>query len=128
MSKINFLTRWKIQLNSTDIKLRKVALTEIVEMFNKINEESQHDVYILLIHADICHFLSEVVTYRDRNLMSLANKVVCHLSETQEFFKRDFFKIFRGYLRVITSFPMVSDGSKKHQSDIFTCVNIFFKR
>ena len=127
MRQINFLTRWKIQLNSTDSKLRVIALTEIVEMLNNLPEEMQFEISKLFINSDICHFLSEIVTYRNVMLMSLTNKLVCYLSENEEFFKRDFFKILKGYLRVIAMFPDFS-SDLKHQTDIFTCINIIFKR
>lgn len=128
MRQINFLTRWKIQLNSTDSKLRVIALTEIVEMLNNLPEELKYEISKLFIDSDICHFLSEIVTYRNVTLMSLTNKLVCYLSENEEFYRRDFFKILKGYLRVVAMFPAVPGDSEKHQIDIFTCINIIFKR
>jgi hypothetical protein len=68
------------------------------------------------------------MSYSNKGLMSLINKIVCQLSETEEFFTSDFFKVFRGYLRVAAMFPSVCDGNSKHQADIFSCINIFFKR
>lgn len=125
-SKINYLTRWKIQLDSSVKKMQIVALLEIVEMLNHLKDEQKDAVYTLLINSDICHFLSENMSYRCKSSMALINKIVCHLSEVDEFFKNDFVRIFKGYLRVINSFP--SDVDEKYHRDILTCVNIFVKR
>jgi hypothetical protein len=127
-SHINFLTRWKIQLTSSDRKLRLVALTEVVEFLNRVDEEKIYEISVILINNELSHFLSEAMSYSNKGLMSLINKIVCQLSETQEFFTRDFFKVFRGYLRVVAMFPSVCDDSSKHQQDIFSCMNIFLKR
>lgn len=131
MRAVNFLTRWKIQLDSTDSKMRLVALFEIVEMFESLTEEAADSVYSLLINSDICHFLSEIMSYREKSAMCLINKIICHLSETDEFFKIDFYRILKGYTRVMKSLPPTRSSSTevdKYHKDIFTCVSIFVKR
>lgn len=124
--KVNYLTRWKIQLDSRDKKMYKVALLEIVAMLNNLNEEQKDGVYSLIIKSDICHFLSEKMSYGDRNATMLTNKIICHLSEVETFFKSDFVRILRGYLRVIKS--LLENADEKYHRDIFTCVSIFMKR
>lgn len=124
--KVNYLTRWKIQLDSSERKMYMVALLEIVAMINNLNEEQKDRVYSLIIKSDICHFLSEKMSYEDMNAMILTNKIVCHLSEVGKFFKNDFIRILKGYLRVINSLPANTDV--KYRRDIFTCVSIFVKR
>lgn len=123
---LNFLTRWKIQLESQDRKMHTVALIEMVEMFNNLSEENFDEISILLINSDICHFLSETMSYRDKTSISLINKIICHLSETEAFFKTDFFRVVKGYSRVLNSFP--DTLCEHYQQDIFKCIGIVFKR
>lgn len=130
MDKVNYLTRWKIQLDSSDKKMRLVALLEIVEMFKTITEEVSDSVYTLLINSDICYFLSENMSYREKSAMCLINKIICHLSESDDFFKNDFYRILKGYIRVVKSFPanINSPSDEKYHKDIFLCVSIFVRR
>lgn len=128
MNNINLLTRWKIQLNSGNSKIRIVALTEIVDMINSLSEDKLEDVYILFINSDICQFISQVISYWERTALSLINKIVCHLSEIEEFFKNDFYRILKGYSRIIPSLPSTFGDNKKQQMDVFTCINILVKR
>lgn len=124
--KVNYLTRWKIQLDSSDRKMYTIALLEIVEMLNHLNEEQKDGVNSLIVNSDICHFLSEKMSCEDKNAMVLTNKIVCHLSEVEGFFKNDFVRILKGYLRVINSLP--TNVEEKYRRDIFNCVSIFVKR
>jgi hypothetical protein len=126
--KVNFLTRWKIQLDTNDPDIRNVALSEIIEMLNSVPEEQQEEIYLLLINSDISHFISEITTYRDRKAMGFINKIVSHLSETEDFFKNDFYKMFKAYLRVVNSFPATAGDNQKHQRDIFICMITFITR
>jgi uncharacterized protein (UPF0216 family) len=127
-SKINFITRWKIQLDSRDSMIRTVALSEISDMLNSLSEEKKDEIYILLINSDICHFISETISYRDKTAMRFINKIVGHLSESDDFFKNDFFKIFKSYLRVVNTFPEKADDNEKYQKDVFECMNFILTR
>lgn len=131
MGKVNFLVQWKNQLNSKDKKAHLVALMELVELFNSVDEEIIDSVLIQLINSDIFYFLSEIMTYHDKCAMCLINKIVCHLSEVEEFFKNDFFRILKGYTRVLHSFPSKQSKSikiEKYHQDILTCMGLFVKR
>jgi hypothetical protein len=103
---------------------------EICEMLNNLDEEGLDRVGIILIHSDIFSFLAEILCYHDNTLLSLINKIVCVLSDTDEFFKHDIFRMIKAYVRVLNSFPengMNSKDPKKH-SDIFTCIGLIVKR
>ena len=129
MSKVNFLTRWKIQLDSSDKQMHIVALLEIVEMLNQISEEDSDSLYLLLINSDLSHFLSLIMSYWDRHAMDLLNKIISHLSEADEFFKNDFHRILKGYIRVINSFPPSSTNETKlYNQNILACVINIVKR
>lgn len=128
---MNFLTRWKIQLDSYDKRMNMVALLEMVEMFNKISEEDRDALYLFLINSDICHFLSRIMSYHERHTMLLLNKIISHFSETDEFFKNDFYRILKGYIRVLNSFPPAVTSKPERQTyhhNIFTCVTTLVKR
>lgn len=99
-------------------------------MLNQMKEEYKDSVYDVLINSDICVFLSEIMNLQDRTAMSLVNKIVCHLSESGNFFKNDFFRILKSYTRVINSLPQstASEETEKFHEDIFMFVNILIKR
>ena len=115
---------------SKDRKLHAVGLLEIVEMFNNVKSETAMSAYVALINSDIVHFLQENINYREKTSTILIIKIVCHLSETTDFFKNDFFRMLKGFSRVINSFP-ISACNKEHEKyhqDIFTCLSILVKR
>lgn len=94
--KINYLSRWKLKLDSEDPKTRLVALHEIVEMLDNLEPSRAKCVYKMLINSDICHFIAESMSYERKESTNLGNKIICHLSEIDEFFKNDFFRVLRG--------------------------------
>lgn len=130
IAEINYITRWKTQLESEHKKLHLIALVEIVEMLNNLRAENAKTVYTLIIDSDICHFIAETMSYREANALSLINKIVCHLSEIEDFFKNDFFRFIKGFLRIINFFPVTnhSPSEVKYHQDIFNCINIVVKR
>lgn len=126
---IRYLTRWKIQLESSDKTMQSVALTEIVELIINADEENIESIYKLLINSDICHFLSEVLIYSYKQSTILINKIVCHLSETHYFFKNEFQKLLRAYLRLINSFSNDNNTREsEYKKDILNTAVIIIKR
>lgn len=129
MTKLDFLTRWKLQLDSNNRKMHEVALVEIVEMINKMKGEDSEKFLLLLINSDICNFLSENMSYRDQRSMLLLNKIISRLSETDRFFKNDFYRILKGFFRVLNSFPATSSReTETYHKIIFTSITNLVKR
>lgn len=132
MEKLNYLTRWKIQLDSNDKNLQIVALVEILEFISMTRNLSDdyENVYVLIMNSDITHFLSNILSYQNKSATTIINKILCNFSETEEFFKNDFFIILKGYLRVINSIPSTigSKLSKCYHEEIMNCVSIIIKR
>jgi hypothetical protein len=130
MNKVNFLTRWKIQLSSSNKKLEVVALIEIVEFLNQLEDELLENFCSLLLSSNIGQSLSDIISFQNVAKTCLISKIVCHLSEVEEFFKYDFYLILRGFLRIMNSFPTAIDSpnSMKFMKDIFTTVTLILKR
>jgi hypothetical protein len=129
MNKIDFLTRWKIQLEARDHQMNLVALVEIVDFINNLYEENRDEIFILLINSDICHFLQNLMSYPRDKALKLINKIVCSFSETDEFFKSEFFKIMKGYTKVLNSFPKIwYDEHREFQKNVLVCIGIIIKR
>lgn len=130
MNKLDFLTRWRFQLTSSNSNARIAALLEITEMLKSLKEDNKESIHAFLINSDICYFLSEITSLRDKTGMDLINKIVCHLSKSEKFFINDFFRILKGYARVINSFPDVigSEENEKFQESIFNTANTLIRR
>lgn len=129
MDKVNYTTRWKIQLDSNDKKLQVVALAEILDFISNLSEDHE-SYFVLIINSDIIHFFGKILSYQDEIATKVINKIVCNFSETEEFFKNDFSLILKGYLRVINSIPTTigPKSSECYHQDIFKCVSILIKR
>lgn len=100
-------------------------------MLNALDEEGLDSACILLINSDICHFLSEILSYHEKKAVKLISKIVCQLSETDEFFRTDFYRVLKGYLRVINSMPTSSskeNDTEIYHKDIFSCVGIIVRK
>lgn len=131
MSQVNFISRWKIQLETSDIKKHVVVLLEVLEMFSKTKDEELKSFYLSLINSDICHFLSSIMSYSKRSAMYVLTKVISKLSEADEFFKNDFHRIIKGYLRVIHSIPSateITEDVEAYHQNIFSSVTSLVKR
>lgn len=130
MCKINFLTRWKIQLSSSNKKLEIVALVEIVDVLNQLDDEALENFVPLLLSSNISQSLSDIISFQDITKTCLISKIACHLSEAEEFFKQDFYLILKGFLRVMNSFPTAGDSFNdlKFKKDLFTCITLIMKR
>ncbi|KAG5673770.1 hypothetical protein PVAND_003790 [Polypedilum vanderplanki] len=127
---LNIITKWKIQLESKDIRNNLFALLEIIKILNGEEVLNNRNYFCKkLIEAEICHFIPELLIYRRQNTIKLVNKIICHLSEYEEFFKYEFFKILRGYMRLINSFPLNEQENRlSYRNDIISTVSIITKR
>lgn len=131
MAKINYIKRWKYQLESDSEhnRMRVIALMEMVTMLNDLDQKSAEPAYELLIDSDICHFIAEIMSYRDRSTLVLINKIVCHLSEVHRFYENDFFRFFKGYTRVLNFLPKAKmEKDEDYHEDIFKSINLIVKR
>lgn len=129
MTQVNCISRWKNLLESDSNKLRLIALIEMVEMLNGLEPQNAKSVYGLLIDSDICHFIAEIQSYRNKSALALINKIVCHLSEVQTFFANDFFRFFKSYLRILAFLPKSKmESEENYHQNIFYTINIFVKR
>jgi len=108
--KDQILSQWKDHIQSKDKAVQIETLEEIARQLNELNDKKS---YIKFINSDLNYFLSELLIYQHRASTGLVIKILCHLSEVQEFFKNDFFRCIRSSLRLINSFSMdcVSDYS-----------------
>lgn len=130
--KLEALSQWKNDIQSRDKSVQLDTLEEIVHQINNLNLKCKNN-YIKLINSDLNYFLSEMLIYQHRASTSLVIKIICHLSETREFFKNDFFRCIRSSLRLINSFSTdcVSDNSLEeahYKRDILTFNTIILKR
>lgn len=133
MGKVNYISRWKAQLEDTDKRQHLLALIEMVEMLNNSNKEKGSATAKLrnLINSDICHFISEIMSYRETNAMNMINKIVCYMSEISDFFSNGFLRIFKGYIRVLSSIPIrekEDPSAVQNHRNIFTTINFIVKR
>ena len=123
------LSQWKSDVQSKDKSVQIGTLKEMVEEVNEMNEIK----YVKFINSDLNYFLSEMLIYQHRVSTSLVIKIICHLSEVQEFFKNDFFRYIRSSLRLINSFSTdcVSDNSIEeayYKKNILAFNTIILKR
>lgn len=130
--KLEDLSQWKENIQSRNKSVQLDALAEIVHQINNLNMKCKKD-YVKLINSDINYFLSEILIYQHKASTSLVIKIICHLSEAQEFFKNDFFRFIRSSLRLINSFSSdcVSDNCLEeahYKRDILVFNTIILKR
>jgi hypothetical protein len=127
---IEGITKWKIQLESKERREHLNALIEIVTIINCEEDERNREKFCrALIEAEICHFLVELLIYNWQSTIRLINKIICHLSEQQLFFKHDFFKVLRYFLRLINSFPpKEQDIRVEYRNNIVSTALLVIKR
>lgn len=130
MNIYRLLTRWKIILESQNRQHRNRALVEMCDMLNSLNGETTDRVSIFLINSEICHYLEKTMSIHDEFALGMINKIICHLSETDEFFKHDFFRIVRGFVKIFNSLSEkgISNISQEEQQNTFICATLMVKR
>lgn len=123
----DIIVQWKNQLQS---KLKREQLTALQEIGNSLaGSQENKEVYILqLINCDLSYFLSEILIYKLRLSTNLVIKIVCHLSEVPGFFKNDFFRYTRSFLRLLNSFPQNSPEDVLYQQSILHMNIIVLRR
>lgn len=107
---IDILTYWKEELSSDDSERITAALVEIIEIIKKVKKAGICETaFEILINSDLCHFLCEILSIESLYKTPFINVIICHLSESSNFFKNDFFRVMKYYLRLMTS---MTDSSK----------------
>lgn len=129
---IEVLTRWKRKLSSESSEEVTEALVEIIETIEKVNSEGIFEsAYEILLNRDLCHFLCELLSMDRLHKTVFINPIICYLSESSNFYKNDFFRVMKIFLRLFTS---MSESNKfdcedyQYIEDIFKCMGLIMMR
>jgi hypothetical protein len=136
MSEIKIIRQWKAWLGSNDRESHLQALIQIVDMFNSVeqmewDQSKLNKLYILLINSDIFTFINErIMSYNAQSNLSLIIKIICHVSEVEDFYQNGFIQSLKGFQRVLYSLPIngPSEPNLKFYQDILMCVGLILKR
>lgn len=129
---IDILSRWKEELSSENSEEVNRALVEIIVTIEDVNLKGVGEIaYEILLNRDICHFLCELLSINHLHKTPLINTIVCYLSECLSFFKKDFFRILKFYLRLLNSITDMAELNSRnfqHIDGIFRCLTIITMR
>lgn len=132
MTQNNIFTRWKQELSSENSEEAERALIEIIIVIEEMNSKGIEETsYEILLNRDFCHFFCNLLSLNGLRKTPLINKILCYFSESSHFYKNDFFRVLKLYLRLLNS---IADSNNINYSnfgiinDIFKCLSLLIVR